>query len=83
MRPSRLAFTIPLAFTDGRGDRTRTCDLKVPNFARYQLCYTPKTVIIHLLRGRSQPAWPPACLLLDFFSLRLYDNFYECHACRD
>ena len=46
MRPSRLAFTNH-AFTNDRGDRTRTCDLKVPNFARYQLCYTPKTVIIH------------------------------------
>ena len=25
----------------GRGDRIRTCDLMVPNHARYQLRYTP------------------------------------------
>ena len=34
-----------------RGDRTRTCDLKVPNFARYQLCYTPDMLIIHATRA--------------------------------
>src|SRR5688500_16775805 len=26
---------------DGRGDRIRTCDLMVPNHARYQLRYAP------------------------------------------
>ncbi len=26
---------------NGRGDRIRTCDLVVPNDARYQLRYTP------------------------------------------
>ena len=27
---------------NGRGDKTRTCDLSVPNAARYQLCHAPK-----------------------------------------
>ena len=39
-----LSGSIPAAFCS-RGDRTRTCGLKVPNFARYQLCYTPSFVL--------------------------------------
>ena len=31
-----------LLFKYGRGDRDRTCDLMVPNHARYQLRYTSK-----------------------------------------
>jgi len=49
MRPNHLVFTNinnRLSIIN-RGDRTRTCGLKVPNFARYQLCYTPYVSIIH------------------------------------
>lgn len=32
----------------GRGDRSRTCDLMVPNHARYHLRHTPFTIAIHI-----------------------------------
>ena len=38
-------FRIPLL---GRGDRSRTCDLMVPNHARYHLRHTPFTVAVSL-----------------------------------
>ena len=49
----------PLPQFYGRGDRSRTCDLMVPNHARYHLRHTPKLVrvkrfelLAHALEGR-------------------------------
>ena len=39
--PSYFSWLILIDSIDGRGDRIRTCDLVVPNDARYQLRYTP------------------------------------------
>ena len=79
MRPSRLNYSSLETFGINRGDRTRTCGLKVPNFARYQLCYTPLLFYYTGLRGGSQPA----CFRLDFFHLRQYYKWHERHAGTD
>lgn len=38
----------------GRGDRARTCDLNVPNVARYQLRYTPMRLVYQMFFGSMQ-----------------------------
>ena len=37
-----IVCKLPVNFKKSRGDKTRTCDLYVPNVARYQLRHTPK-----------------------------------------
>ena len=60
--PAWKAGVLPIYDTriNGRGDRSRTCDLMVPNHARYHLRHTPMKMVrvkrfellAHALEGR-------------------------------
>jgi hypothetical protein len=47
-------YQMALGYFYGRGERTQTFDLSVPNRARYQLRHTPKFVVKYV-RGKEQP----------------------------
>ena len=59
----------------GRGEKTRTSDLHVPNVARCQLCYTPM-VLVKVLSRRVRDAFSltangfPEGGLMPFFALK-------------